>query len=118
METDDSQEEEQGIFALPSLGEDETIARLATGIKRFKLPDEFNYIKIYQQVADDAAKSDARRRGPGTPGPHLREPPAISQGGRLLAAADPGLSAIASEVEGLASSSSSRSWPTGAASSR
>ena len=56
--TDDSLEEEGGIFALPSLGEDETIARLATGVKRFKLPDEFNFISIYKQVADDAAKSD------------------------------------------------------------
>ena len=26
--------------------------RLATGIKRFKLPDEFNYIKILQQIAE------------------------------------------------------------------
>ncbi len=57
-ETDDSQEEEQGIFALPSLGENETIARLATGIKRFKLPDEFNYISIYKQVADDRVKTN------------------------------------------------------------
>ena len=57
-EANDSQEEEQGVFALPSLGEDETIARLATGIKRFKLPEEFNYISIYKQVAGDAAKSD------------------------------------------------------------
>jgi uncharacterized protein YfaS (alpha-2-macroglobulin family) len=56
--SDDSQEEEQGVFALTSLGEDETIARLATGIKRFKLPEEFNYISIYKQVADDAVKSD------------------------------------------------------------
>ena len=40
--------------------EDETIARLATGIKRFKLPDEFNYIKIYQQVADEPKTGSAR----------------------------------------------------------
>ena len=33
--------------------DDETIARLATGIKRFKLPDEFNPIKIYQAIADE-----------------------------------------------------------------
>jgi len=33
------------------LKENETIARLATGIKRFDLPDEFNCIKIYQQIA-------------------------------------------------------------------
>jgi uncharacterized protein YfaS (alpha-2-macroglobulin family) len=50
--SDDRQpEEEAGIYALHTLGEDETIARLATGVKRFKLPDEFNYIRLYRQVA-------------------------------------------------------------------
>ena len=51
METDDTKEDESGTYALHTLKEDETIARLASGIKRFKLPDEFNYIKIYQKVA-------------------------------------------------------------------
>jgi hypothetical protein len=51
--TDDSKEDQSGTYALATLGEGETIARLATGVKRFKLPDEFNYIKIYQQVADN-----------------------------------------------------------------
>jgi uncharacterized protein YfaS (alpha-2-macroglobulin family) len=46
-------------WALDTLGEDETIARLATGIKRFKLPDEHNFIKLYQLVVDDA-QADAR----------------------------------------------------------
>jgi uncharacterized protein YfaS (alpha-2-macroglobulin family) len=41
-----------GTFALHTLADDETIARLATGLKRFKLPDEFNWIKIYERVAD------------------------------------------------------------------
>ena len=45
--------EKTGTFALHTLGEDETIARLANGIRRFKLPDEFNYIKIIQQIAED-----------------------------------------------------------------
>jgi uncharacterized protein YfaS (alpha-2-macroglobulin family) len=45
--------DESGTYALHTLAEDETIARLATGIKRFKVPDEFNYIKIFQQIADD-----------------------------------------------------------------
>lgn len=40
-----------GTFALHTLGEDETIARLASGIKRFKVPEEFNWIKIFQTVA-------------------------------------------------------------------
>ncbi len=39
-------------FALPTLTEDETIARLATGVKRFKLPDEFKPIRIWQKLAD------------------------------------------------------------------
>jgi uncharacterized protein YfaS (alpha-2-macroglobulin family) len=43
--------DESGIYALHTLGEDETIARLATGVKRFKLPDEFNFIRIYRQLA-------------------------------------------------------------------
>ena len=42
-----------GPYALDTLKDDETIARLASGIKRFTLPDEFNPIKIYQTIADD-----------------------------------------------------------------
>lgn len=41
----------KSTYSLHTLGEDETIAKLATGVKRFKLPDEFNFIKIYQEVA-------------------------------------------------------------------
>ena len=52
-QADDSKKNESGPYELTSLGEDETIARLATGIRRFKLPDEFNYIKIYQQLASE-----------------------------------------------------------------
>ncbi len=49
---DDDKANESGPFAVKTLGENETIARLANGIKRFKLPDEFNFIKIYQTIAD------------------------------------------------------------------
>jgi uncharacterized protein YfaS (alpha-2-macroglobulin family) len=48
---DDGKKNESGTYALFTLGEDETIARLATGIKRFKLPDEFNFIHICQEIA-------------------------------------------------------------------
>ncbi|HEX3997053.1 MAG TPA: MG2 domain-containing protein, partial [Pirellulales bacterium] len=48
-----SDKDRTGPFAVHSLGEAETIARLANGIKRFKLPDEFNFIKIYQTIADN-----------------------------------------------------------------
>jgi uncharacterized protein YfaS (alpha-2-macroglobulin family) len=48
---DDGTKDTSGTFALHTLGEDETIARLATGIKRFSVPAEFNWIKIYRRVA-------------------------------------------------------------------
>ena len=57
--TDDTKEDESGTFALHTLGENETIARLASGIKRIELPDEFNFVKIYQQIADEAKPARA-----------------------------------------------------------
>ncbi len=39
-----------GSFAVHTLAEDETIANLATGVKRFKLPDEFNPFRIWQTI--------------------------------------------------------------------
>ncbi|MEZ6150479.1 MAG: MG2 domain-containing protein [Pirellulaceae bacterium] len=42
---------EQGVSAIHTLAETETIAKLANGIKRFSLPDEFNPIRIFQDVA-------------------------------------------------------------------
>jgi hypothetical protein len=53
------EDKESGTYALHTLGEDETIARLATGVKRFKLPEEFNYIKLYRQIADEPATGRA-----------------------------------------------------------
>ena len=49
---DETRKDESGPFAVGTLTEDETIARLANGIKRFKLPFEFNYIRLYQTLAD------------------------------------------------------------------
>jgi uncharacterized protein YfaS (alpha-2-macroglobulin family) len=50
-QVDDGTTNDSGTYALHTLKDDETIARLATGVKRFKLPDEFNFIKIYERVA-------------------------------------------------------------------
>jgi uncharacterized protein YfaS (alpha-2-macroglobulin family) len=47
----DSGERKTGTFALHTLKDDETIAKLATGLQRFTLPDEFNWIKISERVA-------------------------------------------------------------------
>ncbi|HEX4413530.1 MAG TPA: MG2 domain-containing protein [Lacipirellulaceae bacterium] len=52
----DSPDIKTGPWAVDTLTEDETSARLATGPKRFKLPDDQNFIKLYQQVADSTAK--------------------------------------------------------------
>ncbi len=49
----DEYKDESGPYAVQTLSENETIAKLATGIKRFKLPDEFNYIRIYKKVLAD-----------------------------------------------------------------
>ncbi|MFA6568893.1 MAG: MG2 domain-containing protein, partial [Victivallales bacterium] len=49
----DEGKEESGLFAVHTLSENETIAKLATGIKRFKLPDEFNYMMIYRKILAD-----------------------------------------------------------------
>jgi len=52
--TDMKKKDESGTYELQTLTDDETIARLANGIKRFKLPEDANFIKIYQKIADDA----------------------------------------------------------------
>ena len=48
----ESDEDESGPYAVHTLKETETIARLATGVKRFTLPDEFNFVRIYQRLAE------------------------------------------------------------------
>jgi uncharacterized protein YfaS (alpha-2-macroglobulin family) len=40
-----------GTFDLHTLEDNETIARLATGLQRFTLPDEFNWINIFERIA-------------------------------------------------------------------
>lgn len=58
---DEAETKRASIYSLHTLGDDETIARLATGIKRFKLPEEFSFIKIYQRLA--AGPEGATRDG-------------------------------------------------------
>jgi len=47
----DEGENESGTYALHTLDSKETIAKLATGIKRFKLDDEYNFISIFEAIA-------------------------------------------------------------------
>ena len=48
----DSLTNESGIFAVHTLADDETIAMLATGIKRFKLPKDADFIALFKTIAD------------------------------------------------------------------
>ena len=45
-------DDKTGTFALATLKDTETIARLASGIKRFALPDEQNPLVVFKRVAD------------------------------------------------------------------
>src|SRR6202043_3719107 len=48
--SDDAADKKTGTFDLHTLKDNETIARLATGLQRFEIPDEFNWIKIYERI--------------------------------------------------------------------
>lgn len=48
----DGKEDEAGVFELHTLKENETICRLATGIKRITLPDDFNHVVWFERLAD------------------------------------------------------------------
>ncbi|MGC4005363.1 MAG: hypothetical protein QM811_20485 [Pirellulales bacterium] len=50
---DDTQKDESGTFALHTLKENETIARLANGVKRFELPEDDDFLKIYFKIVDE-----------------------------------------------------------------
>jgi alpha-2-macroglobulin len=54
-----NKEQVEGIAAIHTLADDEAIAKLSTGIKRFKLADEFNPIHQYQVLAASENKSYA-----------------------------------------------------------
>lgn len=64
----DALREELRPYEVHTLSDNESLARLAVGVKRFALPDEFNYIHLFKQIlnspdrgyADDAARSLAR----------------------------------------------------------
>ncbi|QDV18870.1 MG2 domain protein [Gimesia panareensis] len=56
---DEKSEEQVNPFSLESLKETETMARLATGIQRFELPDDQNFILLYQKVISLGKSSQA-----------------------------------------------------------
>jgi uncharacterized protein YfaS (alpha-2-macroglobulin family) len=57
-----SRDDEDGprTYDLHTLTVDETICQLASGIRRLHLPDEFSYIRIYEELADAGNRSVSR----------------------------------------------------------
>ncbi|MBK1832173.1 hypothetical protein JIN77_15655 [Verrucomicrobiaceae bacterium R5-34] len=53
-------DQQKGILQLHTLSDEETLAKLATGVKRFELPAEHNFIRIYQQLKDTRETSADR----------------------------------------------------------
>jgi uncharacterized protein YfaS (alpha-2-macroglobulin family) len=49
--------QESGPYDVHTLADTETIAKLATGVQRFNLPDSFNYIKLFEELADRSGGS-------------------------------------------------------------
>ena len=53
---------EKLIGDLRSLDDDETITRLANGVKRFKLPVEYNYLRMWRELGDYASMAQEYER--------------------------------------------------------
>ncbi len=53
------QKDESGAYAVHTLNDQETIARLAVGVRRFDLPAGFNFIQLYKQILDGHNSSQA-----------------------------------------------------------
>ena len=45
------------VLQLENLKDSETLTKLAVGVKRFDLPEEFNYLKIYQSLSNEKSHS-------------------------------------------------------------
>ncbi|MGD9173852.1 MAG: MG2 domain-containing protein [Desulfobacterales bacterium] len=44
--------DKSGAYAVHTLSDDETIARLAVGVRRFELPPEFNFIHVFNKILE------------------------------------------------------------------
>lgn len=59
----DDDKDESGPYAVHTLSDDETISKLATGVKRLKLPEEFNSLRIYRQIFERGNDNFAKSAG-------------------------------------------------------
>ncbi|MEW4487181.1 MG2 domain-containing protein [Thalassoglobus sp. JC818] len=61
LDSKDEASAESKTWQLPTLGEDETIARLATGTLRFKLPEDYDFIGNLRKISESDNKADSER---------------------------------------------------------
>lgn len=54
-EENSNKKDESGVYAIHTLSSKESIAKLASGIKRFELPAEYSFIKIYESIVESPA---------------------------------------------------------------
>ncbi|MFH5806092.1 MG2 domain-containing protein [Alienimonas sp. DA493] len=84
--------EAAGPWALSTLKDTETIARLATGPKRFPLPEDYNHLKLFRQVADGSTPSatEALKALAGVYENRRQYPTAVKVWDELIARSTPG----------------------------
>lgn len=58
---DDESSTRNGIAALHTLKDDETVAKLATGAKRFALPPEWAFLNLFREQAEDEKETAGTR---------------------------------------------------------
>lgn len=54
---EDAEEKKGGVMQLHTLKDNETVCRLASGVERFELPQDQNYIHIYKQLYENGNTS-------------------------------------------------------------
>ncbi|MGD9350479.1 MAG: hypothetical protein PVF71_12535, partial [Desulfobacterales bacterium] len=59
MDKESHKKDESGAYAVHTLSDDETIARLAVGVRRFDLPAEFNFIHAFKELLESHDSSQA-----------------------------------------------------------
>ena len=57
------QSNKESILALDKLKDNEALAKLAGGIKKFEMPDEHNYIKIFKQLSEQKNRAAYNKLG-------------------------------------------------------
>lgn len=54
----DDEEVQHAKFAVQTLADDEALARLASGVRRFDLPSDWNFVALYRELANDDVGGD------------------------------------------------------------